>query len=91
MEKDDSKVNDSNISCYSSDDEDENSSTFRKLCEKLLFDLEKSNEKCLNLEKENTALKEKVTVLENDLKDSKLVVVAKNTTIKICDVESTRR
>ena len=38
------------------------------------FYLEKSKEKFLNLEKENIALKEKVIVLENDLKDSKLVL-----------------
>ena len=71
MVKEELKVNDPDYASYSSDDENENNSTFRVLCEKLLIDLqksiekykglkeEKSIEKYKGLKKENTAHKEK--------------------------------
>ena len=51
MAKEESKVSDSNYFLDSRENGDENGSTFRILCEKLLIELEKSKEKYKALEK----------------------------------------
>ena len=48
----------SDSSYYSSESENENSLTFRKLCKRFIFYLEKSREKYKILEKENTYLQD---------------------------------